>query len=64
MGQRAVAVSPVFPGTSRGCPRSSMATKVKTPSVTFSGARPRPRPLAQVSTFTVRDVPPVFTSEQ
>jgi hypothetical protein len=41
-----------------------MATKVNTPSVTFSGSRPRPRPLAQVSTFTATEVPPAFTSEQ
>ncbi len=50
--------------SSRGRPCPSMATKVNTPSVTFSGSRPRPRPLAQVSTFTATEVSPAFTSEQ
>ncbi len=38
--------------------------EVKTPSVTFSGAFPRPRPLAQVSILTLTEVSPVSTAEQ
>jgi hypothetical protein len=40
-----------------------MATKVKTPSVTFSGVF-RPRPRAQVSILTLAEVSPVSTAEQ
>ncbi len=51
-------------GNDRDWPDSSMATKVNTPSVTFSAPPAPPRPRAQVSMRTVSEVSPVLTMLQ